>query len=200
MQRVIKIGGSLLLQRGLVPALQRWDRQQAAGENIYIVGGGEIIDAVRRLDARYPADPVEMHWLCVDLLRVTFEMLAGQLPDWSRWKTRDQFRQLSVDPPNGGAHLVCVDAFYHRGCEAPLPESWETTTDAIAGWLAVLLGADELVLLKSCDADSDRPLRGLADAGIVDTALPDLADRLGRVRLVNFLALLDGDSGRMGTG
>jgi len=68
-----------------------------------------------------------------------------------------------------------------------LPASWEVTSDAIAGRLAVALAADELVLMKSAlPAESDATeLVALAAAGYIDPMLPRLAEELPPCRLVN---------------
>jgi aspartokinase-like uncharacterized kinase len=193
MRRVIKIGGSLLPQDSLAETIQSWTDAQPPAETVAIVGGGELIDAVRRLDDAHGFDPAWVHWHCVGLLRTTFRWLGDQLLGWQLHATDRQFEELRMRQPRTGSptrsercHLVAVDSFYHVGKESPLPEDWTTTTDAIAGWLAVLLDADELVLLKSCDVDDSVSLAELADQGVVDGALPMFADQLRRVRFVNF--------------
>ncbi|MCA9136589.1 MAG: hypothetical protein KDB00_07515 [Planctomycetales bacterium] len=200
---MIKIGGSLLRQNDLVCNLQNWLCQQTSAETLAIVGGGEMIDAVRRLDATFACDPAWLHWQCVGLLQFTFHWLGRQLDDWQLHATPDQFSDLTrqlqqtrqprdVTAPDGSQdsakHLIDVNSFYRAGLSSPLPEDWTTTTDAIAGWLAILVDADELVLLKSCDVDETKSLAELADEGVIDRALLTLADQLPPIRFVNFAA------------
>lgn len=193
MRRVIKIGGSLLTRDALGRSIQAWVRRQPPAETFAIVGGGEMIEAVRRLDAAFACDPAWLHWQCVAMLRFTFEWLGQQLDDWQLHATAEQFEGLQSqlafgDAPSVDNHLVDVKSFYRLGSAGPLPENWTTTTDAIAGWLSVLLDADELVLLKSCDVDEHQTLVELAEQGVIDSALPILADKLPPVRFVNFSA------------
>lgn len=203
MRRVIKIGGSLLRRDGVVGCLQNWLREQPPAETLAIVGGGEMIDAVRRLDDASACDPAWLHWQCVGLLQFTFQWIGRQLDDWQLHATPDQFTDLigrlessrqqgdglnSDLPPMSVNHLIDVNSFYRPGQSAPLPEDWTTTTDAIAGWLAVIVDADELVLLKSCDVDENISLIELADRGVIDRALSGLADRVPPIRFVNFAA------------
>ncbi|QDV86578.1 protein kinase [Stieleria magnilauensis] len=190
MRRVIKIGGSLLLRDALSDSIQAWAVRQPPAQTIGIVGGGELIDAVRRLDAAFPSPSSWLHWQCVGLLRTTFEWLGPQLDGWQLESTPEQFERLKRSP-ECHSHLVAVDAFYHAATETPLPEDWTTTTDAIAGWLSILVGADELVLLKSCDVDASRSLAELAGQGVVDAALALLADQLPPIRFVNLAAEAD---------
>ncbi|MCO8125213.1 protein kinase [Stieleria sp. TO1_6] len=195
MRRVLKIGGSLLLQESLIETLQSWLQSQPPAQTIAIVGGGELIDAIRRLDARHPADPSWVHWQCVGLLRTTFEWTSAQLSQWSTCSTRQQFQRLKSQASNSAVvgsqsqssvTLVAVDSFYQSGDDPPLPEDWTTTTDAIAGWLAIMLAADELVLLKSCAIEDGLSITELAERGVVDAALPGLADQLPPLRLIDF--------------
>jgi len=197
MRRVIKIGGSLLLRDSLAETIQGWAVAQPPAETIAIVGGGELIDAVRRLDAAHHCDQAWVHWQCIGLLRTTFEWLGSQLKDWQLHSTIEHFENLrrpsemSSFTPASGFHLVAVESFYHVGVDSPLPLDWTTTTDAISAWLAVLLDADELVLLKSCDVDESVSLDQLATQGVVDRAFPILAGDLRSVRFVNFAGEID---------
>lgn len=193
MRRILKIGGSLLLRPGLSKDLNQWISSQPAAQTIAIVGGGELIDAVRHLDQLHHCDAAWVHWRCVDLLRTTFDWLSDQLTGWEIHASSDQFDRLR-QTHRPGCHLVAVDSFYHPDAGAELPLSWDTTTDAIAGWLAITLKADELVLLKSCDPPSSIDLGELAVNGFVDRALPPLADRLPPVTFINFGPSVENDS------
>lgn len=187
MRRILKIGGSLLRDRTLAARLERWLDDEPPAQTIAIIGGGELIDAMRGLDTTHRCDPEWIHWRCVDLLRVTFELLGEQLPEWRSISSRADFEALkhgSID----GASLVAVDSFYFPESSAPLPENWSTTTDAIAGWLSIVLDADELVLLKSCDVPAESAIDALSRQGIIDEALPSLAARLCPIRYLNFAA------------
>lgn len=169
MRRVVKVGGSLLGRPSLVADLNHWLGSQSAAENVVIVGGGELIDAVRKLDAICPEDPVEVHWRCVSLLDVTFKHFCSRFPDWNREASFGNVRSLkfSLHVPT----TLRVAAFYHRRAGASLPLDWRTTTDAIAAHLAVELAAEELVILKSCDINGNQSLEKLEQAGVIDQAM-----------------------------
>ena len=186
-RRILKIGGSLLQTDHLAEKLLAWLAEQPPAQTLAIVGGGKLIDAVRELDAQHSLTAKHVHWQCVDLLRVTFQWLASQLTTWEIISNRQQFaEQLETPRPvTTASMLIAVDSFYFPGLACPLPESWETTTDAIAGWLAIETHSDELVLLKSCNSEITN-VAELSRQGIVDPALPLLSDRLPTTRLVNF--------------
>jgi aspartokinase-like uncharacterized kinase len=187
MRRVVKVGGSLLLRDDLLTALPRWLASQVDSETLIIVGGGELIDAIRNLDRVHGGDAVETHWLCVDLLDTTFRIVSGWF-DWDRITTPQAFQEgitsgFSLPSPT----LVSPRAFYTRdqvdGSIITVPLDWRTTTDTIAALLALRTAADELVLLKSCEVDPAASLNQLAAKGIVDEALPTVQFSIGSIRV-----------------
>lgn len=186
MRRVVKIGGSLLRRDDLVPTLTRWFVQQQPAENLVVVGGGAVVDAIRELDEIRPGDPVETHWLCVSLLDVTLRRMASWFP-WPVVTTPEELRRgLSTGFATATPTLVGVGAFYGpeaEGASDVLPTGWETTTDSIAAWLALQVDAGELVILKSCDVNSDWSPEQLSAAGIVDEAFPGIARRIDFLRV-----------------
>ena len=185
MRRVVKVGGSLLLRDDLPAALPRWLATQSEAETLIVVGGGELIDAVRRLDQIRSGDSIEIHWLCVELLETTRQLFA-QWFDWPSVCTADE---LDAASESGFSRqlptLVAVKAFYGRRLvghqRVAMPLDWRTTTDAIAALLAMRTRADELVLLKSCDVDPRASIEQLAIDRVVDEALPMVASQVKRV-------------------
>ncbi len=114
MRRVVKVGGSLLGREDLTIALPRWLERQAECETLMLTGGGGLVDAIRDLDAIRPGDPVRTHWICVELLDVTFRLMSNWF-DWPTVNTSAQLQQgliegFGIDRPT----LVAVDAFYSR--------------------------------------------------------------------------------------
>lgn len=187
MRRVVKVGGSLLLRDDLVKALPRWLAAQSEAETLIIVGGGELIDAIRRLDRVRRGDPAETHWMCVELLDATYRVFS-QWFEWPRIDTAEAFctaneTGFSTRQPT----LVAVRAFYdrsrHTAGHAAVPLDWRTTTDTIAALLAEDIGADELVLLKSCDVDATASVTQLSNRGIVDETLPLLPWQPKKIRI-----------------
>lgn len=188
MLRVVKVGGSTLTRSDLADVLPQWIEEQPPAVNLIIVGGGELIDAVRKLDQVRPMPPGAVHWRCVDLLQATFETLAEWFPDWLAIDVAPDQLASAVDClPGGSTSVVSVRSFYGRDSAGDfarlLPATWDTTTDAIAALLAAQLRAAELVILKSCDVDSSRSMTELSEEGIVDNALPMITPHLNRIRI-----------------
>ena len=66
-----------------------------------------------------------------------------------------------------------------------LPQSWDVTSDTLAACVAMDLGAEELVLLKSADWGDGRNWIEAAKRGLVDAAFPRVVMYLTRVTWVN---------------
>lgn len=198
MIRVVKFGGSLLNLPDLRWRLLQWIELQSPAVNLMVVGGGGLVEAIRELDRIHSFDPVWIHWECIRLLQTTFRLMQRIVPELVPLETSTALTKfLSAGRVSDGqsvAGLVACEAFYSQAPQEAktnehLPESWATTTDALAAWLARHITASELVLLKSAAAPDPPGVSGYqawADAGLVDTAFPSLARQLPHVRLIDF--------------
>jgi aspartokinase-like uncharacterized kinase len=191
--RVVKLGGSLLDYDGLVPAVRNWLDAQPPMRTVAVVGGGDMADVVRASFRRHVLSEEAAHWLCIRILGVTAELVAGLLPE-ARLTRR--LEELETMPARGLAIFEPeeflrneAEILSRRGMKVPpLPHSWDVTSDSIAARLAALLGAEELVLLKSALPDGILGLQEAAGAGYVDRYFPCAAAGLPRVRFVNLRA------------
>lgn len=183
MRRVVKIGGSLLVRPDLVVTMNAWLTRQTPAQTLVIVGGGQMIDAIRTLDRVHGLDEQAVHWMCVDLLRATFDVAAELFSDWVAIDSADDLRGYlrtgELHPPA----LVLPGVFYHRNCPHRAPANWQTTTDTIAALLAFETDADEVVLLKSCDVPTTMPPTEMSRRGIIDEAFAGLAHTTYRLRV-----------------
>jgi 5-(aminomethyl)-3-furanmethanol phosphate kinase len=189
--RAIKLGGSALESCNFAGRLRHWLRQQSAARNLVLVGGGGPVDAVRALAKVNAYDETFLHWLCIDLMDTSFQLLASLLPDLVRINSQQELERFldgSPAEPNGACALVHVNAYYRRDNQATqpvsLPMNWDTTSDSLAALLAHWGHADELVLIKSCPIPFEVhgcDWQRLADNGIVDRAFPAAIKGLKRV-------------------
>lgn len=187
--RVLKLGGSLLTRREWPACLRSWLHSQPLALNLLIIGGGEIVEAVREIDEVHRINAAFAHWLCIDLLSSTLKIASHLLPEVPVITNAGELQSAVAAAHTHEtplAYLVHVDAFYGRPTTTPmLPEDWGTTSDSLAAWLALQVNADELVLFKSVAPPAGiTSVVELADLGIVDRALVQLADRLKATRIV----------------
>lgn len=186
LRRVIKVGGSLLDWAPLPRTLDDWLTSTAAAaptNDLLLVGGGRLADAIRELDQVHHLDAELAHELAVECMRLN-----------SRWLARRIAGAVVVGslPTSAGRHVgdpvALLAALESRGDRAPLPRSWSVTSDSIAAWLAQAWGADELWLLKSTSpASADVDPESWSRAGLVDPWFFELSRGLP-TRLVNLRA------------
>lgn len=184
-RRVVKVGGSLLSAPDVIERFRAWLVAQPSAETLLIAGGGELADAVRDMHSRRPLSDSVAHWLCIRAMQLQTEMLAAELSEAGIARSVAELRDARPT-----ARLVIVDPwrFIHdddpRFSTAPLPESWDVTSDSIAARLAHVTTAAELVLLKSATAPMTE-LQQLSAADYVDGFFSQAARGLPHIRLVN---------------
>ena len=181
---VIKVGGSLLTKPGLPAALQQWVQSdplvQGKSQRLFVVGGGEAVNALRAIDAANPLPPEVAHWAAIDVMDQNARLLAS----WMEMTTlTTSFTRIKKRA--SGDWILAPGPFLRR--EEPslpgirLPVGWEVTSDSIAARLAGLLGGS-LVLLKSsppppCFVDGD--WQKASERGYIDSHFPlGIMDRL----------------------
>jgi aspartokinase-like uncharacterized kinase len=185
---VIKVCGSLFdwpdLPRYVASSLE--ERQATGDRLVLLAGGGQAADLVRDLDRTFGLGDLRAHRLALRSLDLTAHLLAEMIPGldvveaipalavvWER-------ERIPVFAPR--RWLDEVDAV----SADPLPPSWDVTSDAIAARLASVLGADELVLLKSAPLPSGCSRREAARLGLVDPVFPDVSRTLARVVYLDY--------------
>lgn len=188
--RVLKLGGSLLTLSDWPSRLRSWLAANPSVCNLFVVGGGELVEAVRTLDSIHRLDETFVHWLCIDLLDATAQIAERLLPEFGSVTSSLELSQF-LQAPGTAAHsrsaIVRVGAFYDRQTAAPsMPQDWSATSDSLAALLAKLCGAHELVLFKSVPALAPMSTASqLVQANIVDRAFDRVAADLPRIRVVN---------------
>lgn len=185
--RIVKVGGSLLGLPDLAERLQRWLGQQSPAINVLLAGGGPLADEIRRWDEQFRLGQETSHWLCVDVLDVTAQLLKALLPEsqicWTYTELHNAIRA------SNNATIVFPPAAFLRAVEAQLeglklPRSWDVTSDSIAARLAEVTAADELVLIKSSLPTAHTQRTKLSE-GYVDRYFAQAAQGLRKTRLVN---------------
>lgn len=183
--RVIKVGGSLLTLPSLPTALEGWLKSQTPAVDILIAGGGKLADVIREMDQRFSLGDEVSHWLCVDVLSISAQLLASLLTK-SHYVTTLTGLQEQLARGLAESPIVFCPRHFMREEEpdvggTELPHNWNVTTDSIAARLACAIDADELVLLKSADPpDAAEP-----NAGYVDPHFPHVSKHVRAVRVEN---------------
>ena len=165
---VVKLGGSTAGHA----EMQRWiDLLVSAAFPLVIVpGGGPFADQVRTSQKRlgYSDDAAHaMAILAMDQFGIAIAERHPQL------RVARSIPQIG-DVLDAGSTPVWLPSSMTLGA-VDIPCSWEITSDSLSAWLARLLSADDLLLVKQTDEyNLYATVRDLAAAGIVDSMLPDM--------------------------
>jgi len=163
---IVKLGGSLASSQHLGPWLDAL--AHGAGRVVIVPGGGPFAQAVRAAQDPMRFDDRAAHRMAL----LAMEQYGCAL--------------ASLRAALAVAHSAADIRAYRRAGKLPVwapsrmvlrakdvPWSWEVTSDSLAAWLARVLRARLLLLVKSI-APLDAPARAadLAARGVVDAAFP----------------------------
>jgi probable H4MPT-linked C1 transfer pathway protein len=140
---VVKIGGGLLAH-GCLDAVLATIADRARDEPLLIVpGGGPFADTVRHQHERLGLSDDAAHWMAVLGMDQYAHLIASRLPDGVLVSDRE-----GTAVAIGARQIPVLAPFSWLRREDPLPHSWDVTSDSIAAWVSVAIGAQRLVLVK----------------------------------------------------
>jgi aspartokinase-like uncharacterized kinase len=176
---VVKVGGSLFDHPRLGPGLRAYLESLAPEEVLLVPGGSGLVEAVRTLDRIHGLGEETSHWLAIQAMTVNASVL-----------------EQIIDLPTISSNVRIPDclSFARDDEDRPgtLPHSWQVTSDSIAARLAVVVGADRLILLKSVDILEETLWTEAAERGLVDHFFPVIiAGQAMTVEMLNFRGYLD---------
>lgn len=176
---VVKFGGSLFARASWPQDLR--DLLQQVTERpdrcLVVVGGGPLVDGLRRIDAASPQPARLMHDLAIACMGTTAEVVATALA-----------LPRVADPMDleAGAIAILDPVRWFAACPLgrELPVGWQVTSDSIAARIAGERG--RLLLAKSTPPPAHTlaavdPLRALSASGWVDDHFPTVAVGLAAV-------------------
>jgi 5-(aminomethyl)-3-furanmethanol phosphate kinase len=180
---VLKLGGaSLFASEGFGTELQSLLFEFRHDRVYLMVGGGDLIESMRTLHRLHPdLDQEEMHWRCIDLLDSTWDIAQRLFPVPQTVRDSKELARFTAGGPSPSTAWIRVLSFYSAALGSSIPSTWlpranwDTTTDAIAWLLGMIVDADRVVLLKRCPCDSNWSLSQAAELGIVDKEVARLA-------------------------
>jgi probable H4MPT-linked C1 transfer pathway protein len=160
---VVKVGGSLLAHRDHLDAVLAAVVASSRDTRVTIVpGGGPFADAVRDASHTFTLPDDTAHWMAILAMDQYAHVLA------SRHRELVVTESLGdVDAAIAARRVAVLAPFRLLRAAEPLPHSWDVTSDSLSAWLAGMLGATRLVLVKPPGASGDT----IVDA-YFDRALP----------------------------
>jgi len=186
--RVVRVGGSLLEDPLVRDRLRAWLALQPLAPNVFIIGGGPWVEAIRAAFARHSLTEQAAHWLSIRAMGLTAQLalelwpeatLLTEVAEAKAWRRLDAMAVFDVQ------RMLEADAALPTPA---LPQDWSVTSDSIAALAAQMLQASELVLLKSALPAAGMTYSQAAEQGYVDSHFPSAAPWLPGVRCVNLRA------------
>jgi dihydroneopterin aldolase len=162
---IVKLGGS----HANGPHLNDWLAAIAAeaGAIAIVPGGGPFADTVRTAQASMGFDDRAAHAMALMAMRQLGCALESLNPTLSLTASRSAILRALKDGK------VPVWSPEPMARAAALPETWELTSDSLAAWLAGVLGASRLVLVKHGRFETATvDARDLVARGVVDPLFP----------------------------
>ena len=180
---VVKLGGSLFDHPRLGPGLRAYLESLAPAAVVLTPGGGDAAEAVRKLDQLHALGEENSHWLALRAMTVTAEFIT-RLIDLSAFGTRVRVADS------------LAFAWNDLGRNGELPHSWDAASDSIAARMAIVHGAERLILLKSIAIPPGTSWTEAAERGWVDHYFPTAIAALScPVEAVDFRSYLDSRNG-----
>lgn len=206
---VAKVGGSLFDLPDLRERLLAWVKQKGDRPILFVPGGGEAANVIRKLDEIHQLGEEKSHWLAIRMMSGNAHFLAELLgltvvssPSLRFAEGAEGRGQTLADcerqplPPGpllrngeGGERQISVlDPLPFCETDPLLEQSWRVTSDSIAARVAIAIEAD-LDLLKSVDLPPGTSWQHASKAGLLDEFFPSLVENSGlEVTWVNLRA------------
>ena len=172
MRAVIKIGGSLTSKPENIRELMESIEDLSTRHLLVIVpGGGPFAENVRKLQELLDLSDSATHWMAI----LAMEQFGELLYQYTR--KLETFSGREIGEMMLQKRSFILQPYRLVRSKDELPHTWDVTSDSIAMWVAILIGADLAVLAKSTDTGTPKQIgveesKSLAKDGIVDAHLP----------------------------
>lgn len=182
---VIKLGGSLLTAQTLPACLNAVEH--IAGKVLIVPGGGVFADQVRTAQTEWHFDDGAAHRMAILAMQQMAVLFSSLKPHFTLLHSVSGIAAL----PNVAIWSPDPDELDANGV---IP-SWDITSDSLAAWLALWVGADQLLLVKSCLVDESASISDMQAQGIIDAGFSHFSTQLAcKIRVINkerFLSIYD---------
>lgn len=166
---VAKVGGSLLDLPDLADRVGNALSSYTDHLILLIVGGGAAVEDLRRRSSSGELAIEAAHWGAIAEMGRNSARLSQRI-------TGAQIVDRLEACSNLSAGLVIVDPMHDLDADAgrTLPIGWHVTSDSIAAWCALRLGAIRLTMFKSVGATRPIDVRDAVNSGWLDDYFPTL--------------------------
>ena len=182
---VVKLGGSLFQSDGLIKSLNSLEKNYADKSVVIVPGGGAFADQVRLAQHRWQFDDNTAHRMAILAMQQMALLINGLKGDFSIAGSVTDIKKQSVRAEDFLPVLIWSPDIVELD-KAGIKPSWENTSDSLAAWLAKMVSAKELILVKSAMIDASLSMEQLAEQNIVDKGFCDFVRHASfKVRVIN---------------
>lgn len=172
--KVVKLGGSVV-GTGELRAWLAVLASEGAGRVVVVPGGGTFADAVRDAQRQQGFDDVTAHRMALRAMEQYGSILIETEPSMV---AADSVAAISAALEDNRVP-VWMPHDMVLGCD-DIPATWDATSDSLAAWLARVLGASMLILVKSVRVpQSTADAHELVRRSWVDPLFPHFAAAIG---------------------
>jgi 5-(aminomethyl)-3-furanmethanol phosphate kinase len=162
---VVKVGGGLLARKGSLDEVGQALALTAKHRALVVIpGGGPFADLVREFDRHHGLSPSAAHWMAILGMDQYAYAIADHTPGA---RVVHDLAGIQLAHRKGALPVLAPHRWLSAADE--LPHTWEVTSDSLAAYLATLIGAEELVLVKPAEGGEglvDSCFRRTLPAGI----------------------------------
>ncbi|HXW70631.1 MAG TPA: uridylate kinase [Methylocella sp.] len=162
---VVKLGGSLALSLGFAPWLDVLS--ECRKPLILVPGGGPFADCARMAQAAMKFSDATAHHLALLSMEQFGVVLAAHSKKFVLADSRVEFEGAS-----GAGKIPIWRPARMVLAASEVPQTWDVTSDSLAAWLARVMGACHLLLIKSCNVAAPAPISDLVAKKIIDPLFP----------------------------
>ena len=165
---VVKLGGSLVESDALLQCLDTVEQHYQHQSVVIVPGGGGFANQVRQIQQRWSFDDQTAHHMAILAMQQMALLFKALKNDFIIVHTLDaiqshlKLQKTLIWSPDGEE----LD-------KAGIPATWDITSDSLSAWLAKMLLATELILVKSAIIDKTLSIEELTAKNIVDPAFFD---------------------------
>ncbi len=140
---VVKFGGSLERLPRFLEICKNLSESLRGHKSIVVPGGGKFADVVRLCDRQWKLAAFTSHWMAVLAMDQFGYVLAEKVPHSVTAYGKEDISKAWL---SGKIPIFLPSSWLKE--QRGIPESWETTSDSLACFIATAFGASRLVLLK----------------------------------------------------
>ena len=178
---IVKLGGSLSQADTLIKCIDKIEKKYAPKSVVIVPGGGAFADQVRLTQQRWQFDDNTAHKMAILAMQQMALLIQGLKSYFSIVHSVSEIPEQLLKHP-----IVIWSPDIVELDNAAIPASWDITSDSLSAWLAQILSASELILVKAAIFDNSLTLKQLAELDVIDKCFCAFVDQATfKVKIVN---------------